>query len=90
MHLSSHNLAKLDDTICEIEQEAFALDLLMDFDLSSSKRKINFWYGLIDHHINLLGQYVSDLRNLDSCIRSGKDFDADPCDDLSDQEVSDA
>lgn len=89
MLISNHNLRKLDDTILEIAQEAFALDYLMDFDLSSHD-KVNFWLGLLYHHVQLLDQYVGDLRRLDSCIRSGKDFDADLCDELSDQEVSDA
>lgn len=87
MKISDHNLRKLDDTILEVAQEAFALDYLMNFDLSSH-HQVNFWLGLLYHHVQLLDQYVGDLRRLDSCIRSGKDFDPDPCDDLPDQEVS--
>lgn len=77
--LSKHNLRELDDCLCEVEKQNFALHALMEYDVTDPDRRcdFNFWWGLLWDHIDLLDQHLSDLRHLDGAIRKEVDFNLD-------------
>ena len=50
------------DTLCEIEKRIFALKLLGEVEINSQFKDFNSWIGLLCDSIDLLDQYVFDLR----------------------------